>query len=362
MGVKEIFNKIWAFLFLPKGKNFGLIVVPPTETDYIANVRGDVVTEVINEYGDWQPYSPTEEAQNSVYFDSFACVSFWANNTVEHQLNFFIATKQLSQAKIEWLEDNGYIENGKVNLSDRFLAKVSGTTRTGATVQSVCDAFRHFGAVPEKDWDYPRLQRTPVFDWDDYYAPIPQHLLDKGIEFLRVIGAHPDPKDAIKYEWVYGDFEKHLKQAPLGLTIPLCPGWNTGDVAVCGLTKGTHEVTLQLIHPDQTYEIFDSYPPFYKVLAPGYPVPWVMKLLFIINKKSMYQLVRKQDDEDTYYLEEKTDAQGIKVVTRVHIGDSETFDAYQGKLWGDRSTIKIITPAEFNAIKKSGVILKTNSL
>lgn len=348
MNIKSILQKIRLFFFQEKGVNYGVIIVPPTKTDFIAGVRGGIVPEIRNPSGNWENYLPDPEWQNSIYFDTRACVSFSATNCIEAQVNFMLEKGEITREEIaDWLDSDG-----NFNLSDRFLAKMSGTTFNGNTLQKVADTLRHIGIVSEKDWHYPRLQREPVFDWDEYYQEPPQWVKDKALKFLEIF--------EIKYEWVVENHAEHLKHAPLQISLPLCPDWNTGEVPACGLTNATHAVTLFNILINKAHEIFDSYNPFAKTLAPGYPIPWAMKI--IINKKPMYQLIRKQEDEDTYYLDEKIDTQGTKVVTRVHIGDSITFDAYQGKLWGDRQAIKVLTPAEFNAIKKSGVIIKTNSL
>ena len=197
--------------------NSGFIDIPPEGTDYIAGVNSPIVYEELVPDGNWGKWLPKEEQQNSIYFDSMACVSFSANNVVETQVNFLIDNRLISIDDMEWLSSNGYIEAGKPNLSDRYLARMSGTTRQGNSMKVVCDTLSHWGAVPESKWSYPTRQQTPVFDWDDYYAEIPQELKDLGKEFKQ--------RFPIGYEFVYGDLANHLKHTPIQIATAVCGGW-----------------------------------------------------------------------------------------------------------------------------------------
>ena len=109
MSMKSIFRKILSF-FLPKTVNYGVLEVPPTKTDFIADVRGGLITTEINPTGDWADYLPLEEAQNSVYMDSYACVSFSALNCISTQLNYMLHTGKMSDATIQKMIDLGYIQ------------------------------------------------------------------------------------------------------------------------------------------------------------------------------------------------------------------------------------------------------------
>jgi len=300
--------------------NTGVIIAPPAPTDYIAGVQSTIDFEIVNPTGDWTEYLPDNEMQIGTYFDTKACVSFSGNNTIETQLN-------RSKTEWQWLESNGYIENGRVNLSDRFLAKMSGTTQDGNTLQKVCDTLRHAGAVPEKDWPYPRLQRTPVFDWGDFYAEIPQEVINKGQQFLE--------KFEIQYEWVQDDFAKHLKQAPLQIAIGLCQPWDD-NVAGCGIKPAGHAIMLYGI--DEGYKVLDQYEPYQKFLQPDYQIPWIMKI--IIKPKNMqYEMWQVEGSVDVYLIRD-----GKKTL----IKGPKTFSVV-----GDWAKIKKVTQAQLDAVPEA---------
>jgi len=72
-----------------------------------------------------------------------------------------------------------------------------------------------------------------------------------------------------------------------------------------------------------------------------------------LTRKTMYQLIRKQNDEDVYFIAEDG--------KRYQIGDYNTFSTFVGKLWGGQETIKILTDLDFNYIKKGGIVVLTKS-
>lgn len=258
----------------------GVIIKYPSSSDYLA---GDIEYKEINP-GDWGEYLPLGEKQHSLYMDSMACVSFSLLNVVETQLDFFLKSGQMPFGHFKFLKENGYLDGG-INFSDRFLAKQSGTTKRGNHLVKVADTARHQGFLPEKDWNYPREQRTPVFDWDDYYKEIPQALKDRAKKFLDYF--------EIQYEWVslsyaqtsIDELKRHLKQAPLQLAAPTCPRNGDEPIKDCGRKTANHATTIYRIE-DYVYQ-FDHYSPFIKRLELDYYLPWVMKIVLIIKNKTM---------------------------------------------------------------------------
>lgn len=63
-------------------------------------------------------------------------------------------------------------------------------------------------------------------------------------------------------------------------------------------------------------------------------------------KPTMFPLIRKQGDEDVYFVIEGK---------RYHVGNSATLQLGRGRLWGD--VIQELTPQQFNAIPKGGGLL-----
>ncbi len=159
-------------------KNLGVIIQPKVQ-DFIA---GTLAYKVVNPTGNWTGFVPAGENQFSNHADSMACVTFSALNCIETQYRFFTGQN--------------------INFSDRFIAKLSGTTPQGNTVQNVLDAIRRYGLVLEEEWPTPKN-----FTWDDYYTPIPPEVLAKAQKY------------DVSYEFGSIDYFKDLKQAPLQMII-----------------------------------------------------------------------------------------------------------------------------------------------
>ena len=249
------------------------VIIKQQEADYLAGAIP--YKEVCDS---WTKYLPKGEKQHGLYFDTMACVTFSALNVVEIQLNYMVANNLISEESVKFFSDNGYLLNGQFNFSDRFTANMSGTTKSGNYLQKVWDSIRHDGLLPEKDWNYPREQRTPVFDWDDYYKEIPQELKDKALKVLDYLD--------FAYEWVFQnkistytedelkELERELKHAPLQLAAPTC-NWGAGILEPCGKTRASHATTIyevtKFIHD------YDHYDPFLKTLSLKYIMPYIMK-------------------------------------------------------------------------------------
>lgn len=255
--------------------NTGYLEQEPRLTDFISGVASGILPEIRNPSGNWSLYLPGNEAQIGVYFDTLACVTFSALNVIETQLNFLLATGQIPSEKIAQLAELGVLKDGKFNFSDRFTAKMSGTTKQGNYLVAVWDSIRKDGLLAESDWDYPRDQRQPVFVWEDYYKEIPQELKDKAKKFLDIFD--------IKYEWLTAgknatpeQMDEWLKTGPVQIATAVCPPWNTDQIiAGCSLAVG-HATTVYRVDAN-SFDILDHYNPFNKRLGFDYPIPNAMR-------------------------------------------------------------------------------------
>jgi len=139
------------------------------------------------------------------------------------------------------------------NFSDRFIAKMSGTTTQGNYLYKVADSIRKDGWVEEQEYPYPREQREPAFTWNDYYQDIPQILKDIALLNLK--------DTLIQYEQLGKDFFKEaLKQAPLQVTVRAWYDTN-GDLIYenSDPTKVNHAVVLVGYKENDYWLIYDSY-------------------------------------------------------------------------------------------------------
>lgn len=192
--------------------NTGFIDGSGTENLWLG---GTIPHEVIVPSGDWRPYIPVAEKQRNPT-ETMACVSFSCLSILEAQY------KQQTGQEPNW--------------SDRFVAKMSGTTTSGNRFDVVADTVRKNGVVKEEEW-------STVTGWQNYYAEIPQSVKDKAAK-LDIAYEKITPAET---ELMY-----HLKHAPVQISIKL-PDPN-------------HAVMLVHIENGTAY-YFDSYFPFVKTIA-----------------------------------------------------------------------------------------------
>jgi hypothetical protein len=205
---------------------------------------------------------------------------------VETQINFLIKNGIIPVNSLNKLTEWGFIdEKGKFNCSDRFTAKMSGTTHMGNYLPSVGNSVRKDGLVPEKTWTYPVNQNNPAFEWSAYYAEIPQEIKNFAQNILTIFD--------FKYEWVYFNqcgqppldiIRFQLKQAPLQIASPICTGWNEGTMLKpCGTCIAGHATMIYGI--DSSIKDFDHYEPFNKTLSLDYTIPYAIKMVVSLKEE-----------------------------------------------------------------------------
>lgn len=219
--------------------NYGVIQPKVNKLDWTSGDTGIVYREVCQ---DWTPYLPTYEQQRKLE-ETYACVSFSLLNIIEAQLK----------------------QQGKeLNLSDRFLAKASGTTNKGNWVQNPPYSFTHDGWLLEEDYPYPEN-----ITFQEFYKEIPQELKDKAKK------NYENADWTIQYQWLNSGncnpnleaLKKELKQAPL----QIATSYNSG------LCNSEHAMMLYKI--DSNIWIYDSYRGGIVKQNLDYPLPWIMKIV-----------------------------------------------------------------------------------
>ena len=248
--------------------NTGLIIKSPGPSDWRFGGFSAMEYEALQQDGQWKDYLPVVESQHAIEkwkFDSMACVSFSANNALE------------TMYKRRFDSD--------INLSDRFLAKVSGTTTSGNWLVKVADAIRDNGFVLESD--YPFLaedqDNDSDYDWADFYKDIPEGVLKRGRDSLEGYDIH--------YEWVgTGTADQimyALRFSPLQITLRYASQKKAVDGIIPWDGKPADHATLLVGYKRNEYSLtFDTYSPYLKKVAWDYPISdWSMR--FNINPKTM---------------------------------------------------------------------------
>jgi hypothetical protein len=229
-------------------KNYGLIVDPIQPEDFLlgsdqslgAKYGADVY---LNETGDWTRYAPSTEDQSTKNGDTYACVSFGTTNAIE----------MIARAR-------GF--NDSLNLSDRFLAVMSGTEPgKGNSPKNVADFLKPrpltrdwYWTVNEKDW--PDVNTVEEF----YYHP-PTHLK----QLATALGA--------EFEFSYQYVPNNPSSIKAALRIsPVCiavTAWVEKDgVYVRGNFSENHWTTIIKVLDNGNYLCFDSFAPFTKEVSP----------------------------------------------------------------------------------------------
>lgn len=243
-------------------KNHGLIIKKFKKQDWKFKGLGEYIQCDSN----WEKYLPIPEYQNRK-FDKMACVSYSALNCIETLIK--------------------KIYNKDINFSDRYLAKVSGTSIYGNTFQNVAESIRKkYGLVTEDI--YPDEGET----WNEYYREIPEELYSKGKSFYN------DWK--VNWECVENNTEnikEALKYAPLQVSVCLNRIDNNGIYQITK-TQPNHAVMLFAYKEGEYQLIFDHYEKNIKKLALDFKFGAAlkyniiqtntMKFIKIKNKTSVY--------------------------------------------------------------------------
>lgn len=272
---------------LQPGQNTGVIEVKPLLTDFIAGAETGVVEIVRNASGNWIANEPPGEWQRDMtsLFETDACVSFSADDQLETCGDFDIAAGRWPATFVTWLKTNGYFNaNGTLNFSDRFTAKMSGTTTAGNSLPAVWASIAKNGLVPETSWPFPLSEMTneQTTDWNIYYGDVPADVVALGQEFLAQLKLNGLQ---IAYEWVVssgqGTTEELLKEAltiaPLQIATAVCAPWNTAaPINGCG-PGAQHATMLANIDASGIYDILDHYVPFQKQLGKDYNISYAMR-------------------------------------------------------------------------------------
>lgn len=110
-------------------------------------------------------YLPKGEIQRGAE-DTMDCGSRSPNNKIETLLQYLFDNGKLG-VLAEWLIDNGYVtDEGKIELSDAYIAILSGTTDQGNSLKAPIEALRLHGFIPKS-----KLPLEPWMTRKEYLDP-----------------------------------------------------------------------------------------------------------------------------------------------------------------------------------------------
>ena len=234
--------------------------IPPKEKpeNYILG-DGNVPQVVLQPNSDWTEYLPVEEKQN-VNFETFNCVSFGTLSAIEVLMFRLFGEKH--------------------NYSDRFVGIMAGTKEGGNDPDTVCEAIRKYGLIPEE-----MLPMTGVDNIDEDYS-------FKGADKEACLKAGQDwlEKFTFLHEDVFKPNEPKeekikkillaLKFSILGLSVE---AWILDERGVYVRLGQENHWTVGY-NQNQLTGIFDTYEPFLKKADQNFS--WCKR--FFIKKKDFY--------------------------------------------------------------------------
>src|SRR3990167_8211274 len=126
-----------------------------------------------------EAYLPKGEIQRGAE-DTKSCASFSPCNGYEAMFTWMYQAGILTAENRLWLENNGYILNGRVLFSDAFVAINSGTTKDGNSLIAPLEAIHKLGLIPKS-----LLPLEPWMRQVDFLNPnrITSTMRDLGMEF-----------------------------------------------------------------------------------------------------------------------------------------------------------------------------------
>lgn len=238
-------------------ENFGLVNAEINPSDWKYGGFSPLNPIIYQPDGDWSDYLPVVEFQNRHGFDRMACVSYSLLNCLE-----ILYIRQTKIAR---------------NFSDRFLAEMSGTDKTGNRLDVVFDTARHKGLVDEARWP------DVGGGWDEYYKNILQDIQNEGMDFLSGWELYR--------EWVspynIKAIKEALKDAPLQVTVKYASGNGLLNPA------GARDHAVCLYYIDDGFCIFDHYTQSKKKYSLDYEFGVVLKPYLI--KKNNNHMTFKQN-------------------------------------------------------------------
>ncbi len=179
---------------------------------------------VLQEDGQWTKWLVEKELQNKGV-ETQACVSYHELNVVE-----MLIFKMTGKEK---------------NYSDRFTAKMSGTTKQGNYFFNVANSIKNDGLVGELLWPY-------VNGWDNYYKEIPA-IVEKQAENFK-------EKYLVNYRWVDENpkaMMAALKESPLAISARYAQGRDGEILSPVG--QQNHAMTCYGFVEGEYWLIMDSY-------------------------------------------------------------------------------------------------------
>ena len=287
------------------------------------------IIEILKERGGFKPFLSifNNEQQRQKGLETMRCTIQGELAKISAVFNLCIEYKLFDESNIKWLKDTGYIVNGKFNSSERYIAKLSFTSKNGNLDSRVLATIHQNGLVPESMCKWEDWMKT----WNQYYCPIDKELIynigyefKKRFEFYYKLVYVPEFKDALETTSPIGTYVDGYYKIVNG-------------VVQRSNRMSNHKICLYGI--DDLNRVQDSYVPFEKKFVKDYPFfagsnfytgkkySYGYKITFLENiiKKKMIKTIKQKNRAEIYAIDEE----GGKLF---HIGGEGSYKIFKDSL------------------------------
>ncbi len=253
-----------------------------TPETYVFGAGSPIDDPILREDGDWRKDNPQTEDQNRNGVESSACF------TEAQQHDIASLMKEL------W--------NLNVNFASRFNALLSGGTPYGGNPISAAESIRKDGLIPEEMLPFDES----IALWDDFHSwkggneracrAAGQAWLKKWEPRYHVVFQKNDP-----IEVKYARLREALKRGPVSISMYAWVEEGGVYIKPAGVND-SHLIEATYLDPSDRLYIFDTYPPYEKIIAAGtnfdFAIQWSIRKRPEVEKASSFwemiiQLIKK---------------------------------------------------------------------
>lgn len=242
------------------------------------------------ESGDSSLYFGTYSGQRYGQFDTSCCWDFSGVNVAETRLMIYWKLNLIPQDTKNWLIANNYCDsNGEFDLSDRWVAILSGVKNTGNSQISFWNIASVSGLIPNSMLSYDSNQAFKYNSQNDfnndYFNPniITPAMKAMGLEFLKRFTIKAEMLKGGYYNDIQVELQTYLKEGSLqiGHPVPQDGSWNRVNVDYpIGRTQADHSTELYKFDSTSAYPFgdYDTYNPNPKNLSRNYYIPYITRV------------------------------------------------------------------------------------
>ncbi len=265
-------------------KNYSGVLLGQQKTDWILGANSPLGLKVRVADKNWKKYSSNHEIQvyNVGYSDSYdtsLCTQYSATDVIEHIINWDLENLKVPTQVKDFLTSEGYLTNGRLEISERLGGANSGMTPSGTYLYKAADAIRNLGIVPQSKLP---LAKSFVDNINPLF--IPQEVYNLGIKSKEYI--------TINWNWVdRSQVSEALKDSPLMATVKYADGE--------GILKpqGVHNHAIMVAGEEEDhYVIDDSYWRQYKRYDKNFVDNFLQfKITYNVNNMDTEQFIKNND-------------------------------------------------------------------